>query len=116
MITIDTTRPIVTVINHCTVRPESQDDLVDAWLGCMDGIRSFPGFLAAAVHRSDDGTKVTTYLQWESREGHEQCLAHTDWSGDAESRFRALLDSGIATIDPEIYTVVGTFEGPVSDG
>ena len=102
----------VTVINHCTVEPAYQQALVDAWLGCMPGIRSFPGFLSAAVHRSEDGCKVTTYLQWASREGHDACLADTDWSGEAEQRFRALVDGGKATIDPEVYEVVATFEGP----
>ena len=53
---------------------------------------------------------MIVYLQWASREGHDLCLAETDWTGDAERRFRALLDAGHATIDPQVYELTRTFE------
>lgn len=111
MITIDANAGLVTVINHCTVRPDQQQAFTDAWIGCLDGIRRFPGFVSAAVHRGQDGTRVTTYLQWRTRADHERCLAETDWSGAPEQAFRALMDDGSVTIEPFAYDVVHVAEG-----
>ena len=77
MIRIDPSADVVTVINTCEVAPEHQDELAELWAGCMPGIRSFPGFRSASIHKSEDRRRVVVYLQWASREGHDRCLAET---------------------------------------
>jgi heme-degrading monooxygenase HmoA len=37
-----------------------------------------PGFIAANIHRSLDGTQVTNYAQWRSREAFEAMLRNQE--------------------------------------
>jgi hypothetical protein len=60
-------RPM-TVINVFTVEPEEQARLVELLTRATDSsIRHIPGFVAAALHRSLDSTKVTMYAQVSTR-------------------------------------------------
>jgi heme-degrading monooxygenase HmoA len=57
------------LINVFTVAPEDQQRLVDLLVEATGQVMSRqPGYLAANIHRSLDGTKVTNYAQWRSRE------------------------------------------------
>ena len=59
----------VTFINTFRCDPAHQDDVVRINIDIVDKVASrSPGFIAAAVHRSTDGTRVFNYLQWRSAE------------------------------------------------
>jgi Antibiotic biosynthesis monooxygenase len=43
--------------------------LLELWQGATERVmRHLPGFVAAYVHRSLDGTKVVNYAQWKNQE------------------------------------------------
>jgi quinol monooxygenase YgiN len=65
----------VTLINVFTVAPEDQQRLVDVLVDATQTVmRKQPGFISANIHRSLDGTRVTNYAQWQSREALEAML------------------------------------------
>ena len=75
MTTIATERKILTLINVFTVRPEKQQQLINVLVEAGESVmKTLPGFISANLHRSLDGTKVTNYAQWESREAWEAML------------------------------------------
>lgn len=58
--------------NVFTVSPENQQRLVDLLVEATQRtMRKQPGYLSAAIHKSVDGTRVTNYAQWRSREDFE---------------------------------------------
>ena len=66
---------VVTLINVFTVAPEDQQRLLDVLVEATESVmRGLPGFVSANLHKSLDGTKVTNYAQWRSREDFEAML------------------------------------------
>jgi heme-degrading monooxygenase HmoA len=75
MVTIAKDKDVVTLINVFTVAPEDQQRLVDVLVDATQAVmRKQPGFISANIHRSLDGTRVTNYAQWRSREAFEAML------------------------------------------
>ena len=75
MVTIAKDDDVVTLINVFTVAQEDQQRLVDVLVNATQiVVRKQPGFVSANIHRSLDGTRVTTYAQWQSREAFEAML------------------------------------------
>jgi quinol monooxygenase YgiN len=75
MVTITKDKDVVTLINVFTVAPEDQQRLVDVLVDATQTVmRKQPGFISANIHRSLDGTRVTNYAQWQSREALEAML------------------------------------------
>ncbi|PYO80206.1 MAG: antibiotic biosynthesis monooxygenase [Gemmatimonadetes bacterium] len=96
-------RPM-TVINVFTVAPDRQMRLVDLLTRATESsVRHVPGFVAAALHRSLDGTKVTMYAQWRSLEDYEQMRSRPDTSPFLAEAMT------IATFEPGLYEVVEVF-------
>ena len=96
-------RPM-TVINVFTVAPDRQMRLVDLLTRATESsVRHVPGFVAAALHRSLDGTKVTMYAQWRSLEDYEQMRSRPDTSPFLAEAMT------IATFEPGSYEVVEVF-------
>jgi hypothetical protein len=53
--------------------PANQQRLVDLLARVTDvSVRSAPGFISSALHRSLDATKVTMYAQWRTIEDYGQ--------------------------------------------
>ncbi len=70
---------VVTLINVFTVAPEDQQRLLDVLVEATESVMNgMPGFVSANLHKSLDGTKVTNYAQWRSREDFEAMLKHPD--------------------------------------
>jgi heme-degrading monooxygenase HmoA len=66
---------VVTLINVFTVAPEDQQHLLDLLVEATESVMNkLPGFVSANLHKSLDGTKVTNYAQWRSREDFEAML------------------------------------------
>jgi heme-degrading monooxygenase HmoA len=75
MVTIAKDNDVVTLINVFTVAREDQQRLMDVLVNATQTVvRKQPGFVSANIHRSLDGTRVTTYAQWRSREAFEAML------------------------------------------
>ncbi len=67
---------VVTLINVFEVAPEDQGRLVELLVRATDEVMSErPGYVSANIHRSFDGTRVTNYAQWRSREDLEAMLS-----------------------------------------
>src|SRR5215216_2179738 len=63
---------VVTLINVFTVRPEQQQRLVDVLVEATEAVMKYqPCYVSANIHKSLDGTRVTNYAQWRSREAFE---------------------------------------------
>ena len=96
-------RPM-TAINVFTVAPEHQVRLVELLRRATESsIRHVPGFVAAALHRSLDGTKVTMYAQWRSPEDYALMRARPDSSPFLAEAL------AIAQFDPGFYEVTDVF-------
>jgi len=95
---------VATVINVFTVAPGDQARLVELLTKAThSSVRHVPGFLAAALHRGLDGTKVTMYAQWRSVEDYQRMRSRPDTSPFLAEAMT------IATFDPGLYEVVETF-------
>ena len=79
MVTIAKDNDVVTLINVFIVRPECQQRLVDVLVDATETVmRKQQGFVSANIHRSLDGTRVTNYAQWRSREAFEAMLRNPE--------------------------------------
>ena len=66
---------MVTLINVFSVAPENQQRLFDLLVGATEEVMGgLKGFVSANLHKSLDGTRVTNYAQWNSREDFEAML------------------------------------------
>jgi quinol monooxygenase YgiN len=94
----------VTLINVFTVDPQNQQRLVELLTRATEvSVRHAPGFIAANLHRSTDGTKVTMVAQWRSAEEYQ---AMRNDPTPLPFLHEALT---IAKFDPGMYEVVQTF-------
>jgi heme-degrading monooxygenase HmoA len=79
MATIAKDNDVVTLINVFTVEPGQQQRLVNVLVEATEAVMSKqPGFVSANIHRSLDGTRVTNYAQWRSREAFEAMLRNQE--------------------------------------
>jgi quinol monooxygenase YgiN len=95
------------LINVFVVDSSNQDRLVELLTTVTDQfVRHSPGFIRSRLHRSLDGTKVTLYAEWQSREAYEAMRVDT--------RPAVYLDEAltIAEFQPGMYEVVGEFAHP----
>ena len=94
----------VTLINVFTVDPVNQQEVLDLLARVTaTSVRYAPGFISAVLHRSLDGTKVTMYAQWTSREAYE------GMRNDSATRHYFERALAIARFEPGMYEVVQTF-------
>ena len=101
MVCISQDQDVVTLINVFTVEPESQQRLVDLLVEATEAtMGSQPGYVSANIHKSLDGTKVTNYAQWRSREAFEAML------GEADARVHMAEAGRLASaFEPQLYEV-----------
>jgi quinol monooxygenase YgiN len=99
--TIATGTTVATLINVFTVRPDRQRRLVELLVEATEEVmRHLPGFVAANIHASADGTRVVNYAQWESAEafhamlGNPVAQAHMGQAAELAEAY-----------DPHLYTV-----------
>lgn len=98
--TIDPDAGIATLINHFTVDPSRQAELVALLEDATEQVmRHRPGFVAANLHASLDGTHVVNYAQWESEEAFRAML------GDPACREHMDAALAMSTAEPRLYRV-----------
>ncbi|MGG8408188.1 antibiotic biosynthesis monooxygenase family protein [Streptomyces sp. 12297] len=105
---IDSSRPVTTLINVFTVAPERQQELAALLAHATETIMKHqPGFICANFHVSQDGSRVVNYAQWESEEHYRALLANPE----ARSHMRRA--ATIATdIQPRLFTVQSSHGTP----
>jgi hypothetical protein len=102
-------RPM-TAVNVFTVAAENQARLLALLRNVTEShIRHVPGFVAAALHRSLDGTKVTMYAQWRTPEDYARMRERPD----AAPFLREALT--IARFEPGFYEVTDVFAPDLSE-
>ena len=68
---------MATLINLLTVRPDCQRQLVELLVtATKEVMHGLPGFIAANIHASADGTRVVNCAQWRSAEAFQAMLAN----------------------------------------
>jgi heme-degrading monooxygenase HmoA len=108
MTTINTSNKCVTLVNVFTVLPQKQDELADILVeATKEVIRFKKGFISANIHKSPDGTRVTNYAQWRTKEDFE-AMTRTN---DAIPHMKKALE--ISTMDGHQYNVFFTDEKDV---
>ncbi len=106
MTAITTTRKLVTLINVFTVQPENQQRLIDLLIEVTrTTMRHQPGYISANIHKSLDGTKVTNYAQWRSKEDFEAI-----WQNPAVTAHMKAATELAIRIEPHLYEVSFTDE------
>jgi antibiotic biosynthesis monooxygenase (ABM) superfamily enzyme len=99
--TITTGTSIATLINVFVVQPDRQRVLVELLVrATKDVIQHQPGFVAANIHASEDGTRVVNYAQWESPEAFRAMLA----SPECQSHLRECGELA-ESFDPHLHKV-----------
>src|SRR5262245_44306254 len=100
MLTIQKGDRPMTVINVFTVASENQARLIELLQRATESsIRHIPGFVAAALHRSIDGARVTMYAQWRTPEDYARMRSRPDASPFLTEALT------IAQFDPGFYEV-----------
>ncbi len=95
----------IILINVFTTDPANQQRVVELLTAATDGpVRQAPGFLGSTLHRSLDGTKVTMYAEWASREAYEAMRGEPGPLPFFEEALQ------LAAFDPGIYEIVRRFE------
>jgi quinol monooxygenase YgiN len=101
MDTISKDNDVVTLTNVFTFAPEDQQRLVDVLVDATQAVmRKQQGFISANFHRSLDGTRVTNYAQWQSREAFEAMLGDREASGHMREAARIA-----ERFEPHLYEV-----------
>ncbi|MFI0467378.1 antibiotic biosynthesis monooxygenase family protein [Saccharopolyspora sp. 5N102] len=104
--TIDPNADVATLINVFTVVPERQRELVDLLVRATEEVMQHrPGFVAANIHTSLDGTRVTNYAQWESVQAFQEMLA------DPVCQEHMSAAREIADAEPFLYDVASVHHG-----
>jgi len=104
--TITTDSPVFTVVTLFTTKPEDQERFLNAFKLSVQGMRKHPGFVAAGLHRSSDGTTILNYLQWRSQADFEAFVGRSG-RAEREREFQELVaQQGYAPPDRRPYEVV----------
>ncbi len=90
---------LVTLINVFETTPEQQQALVDQWIRFTEAVRTEPGYVGTALHKSADGTRVINYAHWRSQADFDAFLKRhgADFTQFTQNASR---------IDPHTYEVV----------
>ena len=92
------------LINTFTVAPENQQPLIALLTrATTETVKYMEGFITSTLHRSIDGTKVTMYAQWQSREAYDTMRKNATASPYLEEALT------FAKFEMGMYEIVETF-------
>ncbi len=101
MTTITANKNMVTLINVFTVQPENQQRLVDLLTEATKlAMKKQPGYISANIHKSLDGTRVTNYAQWRSKDDFEAMLQNPEAAKHMKEASQLAIK-----IEPHLYEV-----------
>ncbi len=110
MPTITDPSHVTTVMVNMAVDPAHQDALVLAAQPVMPIMAKQPGFISAALHKSTDGRRVVQYLQWDSVQSHEACMASPDFQAAAAKNFMSFVEEHGVKMDVQVFDIVDITE------
>jgi heme-degrading monooxygenase HmoA len=91
---------LLTLINLFNVEPQNQEELIKILKGGTEShLSKQPGYISAAIHRSNDGRHAVVYSQWRSQEDF-QAVRNNPALQQYFARVRE-----IATFEPISYEV-----------
>ncbi len=103
---------LCTVIVTVDADPEHMTELEAHAAAGLAAFPSFPGFVAGALHVSDDGGRIVQYLQWASEADYRACMHDASWDDwPSARRVAALVEAGTARMDVRTYRVRRTAGG-----
>lgn len=102
MATLSLDNSLTTVIVIFQVKPEQQQELIDAIKEFLETVKTQPGFVSANLHKSIDGVKVANYAQWSSRSAFEA------FKNNKEVQVKASKLSELGTSDSHVYEIVAS--------
>lgn len=100
MATLSLDNSLTTVIIIFQVKPEQQQELIDAIKEFLETVKTQPGFVSANLHKSIDGVKVANYAQWSSRSAFEAFRDNQEVQAKASKLFE------LGTPDSHVYEIV----------
>ncbi len=101
MTTITTNKNMITLINVFTVQPENQQRLVDLLIEATKlAMKKQPGYISANIHKSLDGTRVTNYAQWRSKDDFEAMLQNPEAAKHMKEASQLAIK-----VEPHLYEV-----------
>ncbi|WP_020607035.1 antibiotic biosynthesis monooxygenase [Spirosoma spitsbergense] len=65
-VSIHTETAYVTEINFMHVEPDNQQPVVECVQQAAQQLAQQPGLVSVSIFRSTDGTRVATYIQWQT--------------------------------------------------
>ena len=99
--TIDSDQRCLTLIDVIGIDPERSAELIKLLQEISDDVMAHqPGFMGAAIHPSLDGSRVVSYVKWQSREALEAAVRRDE----ARAHF-ALVARIARVIEPGLYRV-----------
>ena len=102
MATLDLDNNLTTVIIIFTVKPEQQQDLIEAIAEFLEVVKTQSGFVSANLHKSIDGVKVANYAQWSSMDTFKAFRDNDEVQAKAKKLFE------FDTPDSHVYEVVAS--------
>lgn len=105
MATISINSKAFTVMVIFSVQPDDQQEILNHCMEVASIFAEQPGFLSQNIHRSLDGSQIINYLQWKSRQYHENCMEIQEMHEPAK-RLRDLIAQGKCLMDVQAYEVV----------
>ena len=100
MATLDLDNNLTTVIIIFTVKPEQQQDLIEAIAEFLEVVKTQSGFVSANLHKSIDGVKVANYAQWSSMDTFKAFRDNDEVQAKAKKLFE------FDTPDSHVYEIV----------
>ena len=100
MATLSLDNSLTTVIVIFEVKPEQQQELIDAIKEFLETVKTLPGFVSANLHKSIDGVKVVNYAQWSSMDDFEAFRNNKE----VQAKASKLLE--FDTSDSHVYEIV----------
>ncbi len=102
MTTLSLDNSLTTVIIIFQVKPEQQQELIEAIEEFLETVKTQPGFVSANLHKSIDGVKVANYAQWSSLEEFEAFRNNQEVQAKAAKLFE------LGTSDSHVYEIVAS--------
>ena len=102
MATLYLDNSLTTVIIIFQVKPEQQQELIDAIKEFLETVKTQPGFISANLHKSIDGVKVANYAQWSSRSAFDAFRNNQKVQAKASKLFE------FDTPDSHVYEIVAS--------
>ena len=100
MTTLSIDNSLTTVIIIFTVKPQQQQDLIEAIKEFLETVKTQPGFVSANLHKSIDGVKVANYAQWSSMDAFKTFRENEEVQQKAKKLFE------FDTPDSHVYEIV----------